>query len=396
MNLKSLFLQHVGQTSMTPLMLEVAHAEGMYITDISGKKYLDLISGFSVSSLGHRHPRVVEAIKTQADLYLHTTVYGEHVQSPQVKYASKLAAILDNGLDAIYYVNSGAEAIEVAIKLGRKATHRSEIISCANAYHGSTTGAEALRSDYDFSRNFMPSLPGVRHIQFNSEADLSKITNKTACVILEPVQAEAGVISPQNNYLQKLRKRCDETGTLLFLDEIQTGFGRTGHLFAHQKYNVLPDAIMIAKGMGGGMPVGAVVASRHLLKVFADNPMLGHINTFGGHPVCIAAALANLEVLLEEKNIIGEVIHKSEYLTSRLKHDMISEVRADGLLMAVELTRPEYLMPVIKAAVQRGALIDFYLFNDRSFRLSPPLIISNDQMEEAVNILLDACTDAHA
>lgn len=374
-------------------MLEVERAEGMYIFDTSGKAYLDLVSGFSVSSIGHRHPRVVSAIKDQADKYLHTTVYGEHVQSPQVKYATLLAQTLNNGLDAIYYVNSGTEAVEVAIKLGRKVTGRTEIIACANAYHGSSTGAEALRSDFEFTRNFMPLMPGVRHIHFNETADLEKITSRTACVILEAVQAEAGVVSPTFGYLKKLSERCKETGTLLVLDEIQTGFGRTGHLFAHQKYGIIPDVMLIAKGMGGGMPVGGVVARRDLLNYLASNPALGHINTFGGHPVSIAAALANLEVLLDDPQIIESAEEKASMFASLLKHPLINGVRSDGLLMAVEMIDPAFLMPVIKAAVQRGALIDFYLFNDRSFRLSPPLIISHQQIKDAVAIILSACDE---
>jgi len=387
MNLRELFLNHVGQTSELPLGLEVSHAEGMYIHTTDGRKYLDLNSGISVSSLGHRHPNVVKAIKDQVDKHLHTMVYGEHIQSPQVVYASKLADVLNNGLDAVYFVNCGTEAVEVAMKLARRATRRIEIISCANAYHGSTLGAEALRSDYDFTRTFMPGIPGVNHIAFNSLADLNLITTNTSCVILEAVQAESGVRPPENDYLLKLRSRCNEVGALLILDEIQTGFGRTGHLFAHKKYKIVPDVLLIAKGMGGGMPIGAVVASKKLLDVFTRKPMLGHITTFGGHPVCVAAANAMLDTLINE-DIVTPVLAKEAYLKNALQHPIIKEVRSSGLMMGVELTHRKYLKHVVNHTIEQGALIDYFLFNDKSFRLAPPLIISYDEIDMAVSILM--------
>jgi acetylornithine/N-succinyldiaminopimelate aminotransferase len=384
---RRLFLDYVAQTSETPMIVEVERASGVYIYDMDGKAYLDFDSGIAVSSLGHCHPEVVAAVQQQVATYMHTMVYGEHVQVPQVAYATLLSSVLNNGLDAVYFVNSGAEAVEGAIKLARKATNRIEIISCAGAYHGSTIGAESLRSDYTFTRNFFPTLPGVRHIAFNNEADLDKITTKTACIVLEPVQAEGGIIVPENDYLQKVRQRCDQTGTLLILDEIQTGFGRTGHLFAHQKYGITPDILLIAKGMGGGMPIGAFVAARSLMSHFTKNPSLGHITTFGGHPVCVSAALATLNIMISE-NIIPLVLEKEALIKNLLVHPLIKEVRSSGLMMAVELTRPDLLSHVIDTCRDRGLLTDYFLFNQASFRIAPPLIISEDEIVKGIQIIL--------
>ncbi len=389
MNKRNLFLKHVAQTSALPLMLDVDKAEGMFIYDQSGKKYLDLNSGISVSSLGHRHPAVIDAVKNQCDRFLHTMVYGEHLQSPQVIYAKTLVADLNNGLDNVYFVMTGSEAVEGALKLARKHTERYEIISCADAYHGSTMAAEALRSDTQFTQAFLPSIPGIRHITFNNELDLEKITCRTAAVILEPVQAESGVHPPKNNYLKKLRQKCNETKTLLILDEIQTGFGRTGHLFAHKKYGVVPDILLISKSMGGGMPIGAFVAPSHIMKSISTDPMLGHITTFGGHPVSCAAALAMLQTIKKD-DLIEKVLEKEKLFKSLLVHPIIKEVRSSGLMMAVELTKRKYLKHVVSKSIEIGALIDYFLFNNRSFRLAPPLIISNEQIKMACKILLQA------
>lgn len=386
---RQLFLQHVAQTSDYPMCLEVDHALGMYIYGTDGKKYLDFDSGISVSSLGHCHPEVVRAVTQQANTYMHTMVYGEHIQAPQVEYATLLTQVLNNGLDSVYFVNSGAEAVEAAIKLVRKATGRYEIISCANAYHGSTLGAESLRSDIAYTQHFQPTLPGVRHIRFNDESQLATITSKTACVILEPVQAEAGIINPANDYLQKVKKRCDETGALLILDEIQTGFGRTGYLFAHQKYEVIPDILLIAKGMGGGMPIGAMVASRALTSHFTRNPSLGHITTFGGHPVCVAAALATLQVLLND-TIVEHVLHKEKLFHHLLQHDIITAVRSSGLMIAVEINDHNKLTALIDKVIDAGVLVDYFLFDNKSFRIAPPLIISEDEIRHGVKIILEA------
>jgi len=389
-SIRNLFLQNVAQTSELPLMLEIERAEGMYIWDKHGKKYMDLNSGISVSSLGHRHPNVVHAIIQQTNKYLHTMVYGEHIQQVQVAYAKKLIDILNNGLDRVYYLMTGTEAVELAMKLARKYTGKQEIISCANAYHGSTLGAESLRSDYEFSRAFFPGIPGIRHIRFNHEEDLEKITCRTAAVITEPVQAESGVQPPYNNYLQKLSKRCKEMDCLLVLDEIQTGFGRTGHWFAHKKYDVVPDILLIAKSMGGGMPIGAVVAPQKIMNSIIKNPALGHITTFGGHPVSVASALATLETLQEEK-IISTVLEKEAVFRKRLVHPIIAEVRSSGMMMAVELKRRKYLKHVVGHTIENGALIDYFLFNNKSFRLAPPLIISEAEIHEACDKLLAAC-----
>ena len=386
---RELFLQHVAQTSPMALGLEVSHADGMYIYDTSGKRFMDLNSGIAVSSLGHSNPNIISAIKVQLDKYMHTMVYGEHIQSPQVELATLLANTLSNGLDTVYFVNSGSEAVEAALKLARKHTERYEIISCKHSYHGSTIAAESLRSDFDYTSSFAPGLSGVKHIEFNDESQLSLINERTACIILEPVQAEAGVILPNAEYLHNVRKRCDEVGALMILDEIQTGFGRTGHLFAHKKYSITPDILLIAKAMGGGMPVGAVVAPNHILNAFVSKPTLGHITTFGGHPVCVAAALATLK-LLTEGDIVSEVLRKEQLFLKLLKHPIIANVRSSGLMMAVELTRKKYLKHVVENAYEQGALIDYFLFNDQSFRLAPPLIIDEGQIADACEILINS------
>ncbi|MDF1697057.1 MAG: aspartate aminotransferase family protein [Saprospiraceae bacterium] len=388
-SIRELYLQHVAQTSEIPMMLEISHAEGMYIYTKDGKKYLDLNSGISVSSLGHRHPNVIKAVKDQLDKHLHTMVYGEHIHTPQVTFAQLLSKHLDNGLDSVYYLNSGTEAVEGAMKLARKYTGRYKIVACSNAYHGSTLGSESLRSDDSFTRSFLPGIPGVYHIDFNDENQLDWIDEDTACIILEPVQAEAGVYPPQQDYLKKVRQRCKEVGALMVLDEIQTGFGRTGFLFAHKKYDVEPDILLIAKSMGGGMPVSAFVAPKEIMMAFAKKPMLGHITTFGGHPACVAAAHATLKTLVEG-DIYQDVLRKEQLFHSKLKHPIIKEVRSSGLMMAVELTRRKYLKHVVNYTIENGALIDYFLFNSTSFRLAPPLIISDEEIEKGCTILLAA------
>jgi acetylornithine/succinyldiaminopimelate/putrescine aminotransferase len=387
MNLRQAFLTHVGQTSEYPMCIEVDYAEGMYIYSPDGKKYLDMDSGISVSNLGHRHPAVVKAIKRQLDKYLHTMVYGEHIQSPQVRYALKLTALLDPKLNAVYYTNCGTEAVEVAIKLARKATGRSKIISCKKAYHGSTLGAESLRSDTEYTMHFMPGIPEVYHIPFNDEDALQTICDKTACIILEPIQAEAGIRLPLEGYLKKVRERCDQTGTLMILDEIQTGFGRTGHLFAHQWFEVVPDMLLIAKGMGGGMPTGAVVASKTLLDHFIKNPSLGHITTFGGHPVCIAAAEATLDILINDTGLINSLLKKSEFITGKLHHPLVKEIRSAGFFIAVELISSDLIAPFIHYTTEHGVLLDFFLFDSCSFRIAPPLIADYEHLEEAIKVI---------
>ena len=386
---RQLFLDHVGQTSTYPLMLEIESAEGVYILDTKGKRFFDLNSGISVSSLGHRHPHIIAEIKAQLDKHLHTMVYGEHVQAPQIEYAELLTAQLDASLNSIYFLNSGSEVLEAAMKLAKKATGRYEIISASGAYHGSTQGAEVLRSDYTYSQAFLPLIPGVRHIEFNNTEDLERITTRTAAVIVEPVQAESGVIVPDPKYLQALRERCSQTKTLFILDEIQTGFGRTGKLFAHQKYGVVPDLMCIGKAMGGGMPIGGLVGNQALLGQFTKDPDLGHITTFGGHPVPCAAAKAALEVLLSTDHI-KSVSEKEAYIHKCLAHPIVKEVRSSGLMMAVELNKRKYLKHVVGKAFEEGALIDYFLFNSRSFRLAPPLVYTMEELKNAMAILVKA------
>lgn len=389
MNERQLFLKHMAQTSSFPLMLEIVSAQGIYLFDNKDKSYIDLISGVAVSNLGHRHPRVVKAAKTQLDKYLHTFVYGEFVLSPQVRLAELLAKQLPETLDCFYYVNSGSEAIEGAMKLAKRYTGRYEIISASNAYHGSTQGAASLMSDPYFTQAYRPLLPGIRHIEFNDESSLERITEKTSCVIIETVQGESGVRVPQVEFLQKLRKRCTETGALLILDEIQTGYGRTGSLFAFEQYGIVPDILVVAKGFGGGMPLGAFIASREIMKVLSFDPLLGHITTFGGHPVSCATSLATLEELLDS-DLIGQVKRKEQLFRKLLVHSKIKELRSAGLMMALELESFEFVQKVIKDCLENGVVTDWFLFNDRSLRIAPPLIIEDAEIEKVCGIILDA------
>jgi acetylornithine/succinyldiaminopimelate/putrescine aminotransferase len=389
MNNRQLFLRHVAQTSDFPLMLEIDHSEGMYLYDTEGKKYMDLISGIGVSGLGHRNPRVVAAIKNQVDKYLHTIVYGEFVLSPQVELATLLTAHLPESLDSVYFVNSGTEATEGAMKLAKRFTNRSEIIACRNAYHGSTQGAMSLNSDDYFTQAYRPLLPSIQHIHYNEVADLQYITNKTAAVIMETVQAESGIYSPQDDYLKKVRARCTEVGALFILDEIQTGYGRTGSLWAFEQYGVVPDILLLAKGMGGGMPIGAFVAPRHIMHSFADHPILGHITTFGGHPVSCAAALATLQELTQ-KNYIESVKEKEQLFRSLLVHPRIKEIRSAGLMMAVELSDFDFLQKTANRCMENGLITDWFLFNNRSMRIAPPLIITKEEIIWACEVILAA------
>jgi len=387
--LRQLFLQHVGQTSDFPIQLEITHARGSFLFDSKGKFYIDLISGVSVSNIGHCNPKVVEAVKNQVEKYMHLMVYGEYIQSPQVMFAKQLADLLPASLNSVYFVNSGSEANEAALKLAKRYTGRHEIIAFKKAYHGSTHGALSIMGDESFKSSFRPLLPGVNFLEFNLISDLDRITEKTACVIVEPIQAEAGVIVPNNNYLQKLRERCTNKGVVLIFDEVQTGFGRTGELFAFQKYNVIPDIFTIAKGMGGGMPIGALVASKEMMDSFKTNPVLGHITTFGGHPVSAAAALASLNVLINEP-IISQVNEKSNLFKSLLKSKHIKEIRGHGLLLAVQLDNFENIQKVIANALENGVVLDWFLFCDSSFRIAPPLTINNDEITKACEIINQA------
>lgn len=370
------------------MSLEIVRAEGSYMYDPDGKSYLDLISGISVSSVGHRHPKVVEAIKNQVDKYMHLMVYGEYIQTPQVALAQKLAELLGEGLESTYFVNSGSEANEGAMKLAKRATGRAEIISMKKAYHGSTQGVLSIIGDEDFKRGFRPLLPGTRSINFDSVEDLERITNKTAAVIVEPVQGEAGYIPPSQEYLGALRKKCNETGALLIFDEVQCGFGRTGKMFAHQHYGIKPDIITLAKGMGGGMPIGAFIASRELMAHFKDNPILGHITTFGGHPVSCAASLACVNVIIDEKLTEG-VKAKAGLFRELLVHKNIKEVRGKGLMLAVQLDTFENVQKVIDYCLKNGVVSDWFLFCDNAIRLSPPLNISEEDIRKACAVLVE-------
>ena len=386
MTTRELFLRHVAQTSPAPLGLEIERAEGCWLFDNTGKKYLDLIAGIGPSVLGHRHPRVQAAVQQQLDAYWHTLVYGEFVLAPQVKLAQLLAKHLP-GLDSVYFTNSGTEAIEGAMKLAKRFTGRYNFVACRNAYHGSTQGAASLMSPTDFTLAFQPLLPGIRHIDFNSDADLEQIDHHTAAVVVETVQGEAGLQPPRPGWLHTLRRRCDETGALLILDEIQAGMGRTGRLFAFEKYGIVPDILVLAKGFGGGMPLGAFVARQEVMQSLTHDPVLGHITTFGGHPVCAAAGLATLEILLEG-NLLAQVLDKEALFKKLLVHPAIREVRSAGLWLAVDLGDPAKVQAVIRHCISNGVITDWFLFNDKSLRIAPPLIISEAEIEGACEVIL--------
>ena len=386
---RQLFLLNTAQTSTSPRLLEIERAEGMYLYDYDGKSYMDLVSGFAVSNTGHRNAKVVQAIKDQADKYLHLTVYGEFIQSPQVKFASKLSSILPDSLNSVYFVNSGAEATEGAMKLAKRFTGRSEIIACKNSYHGSTQGALSVMGNEHYKQAYRPLLPGIRFIEFNKSIDLDFISSETAAVIVETIQGEAGVRVPDMNYMQRLRKRCNETGTLLILDEIQTGFGRTGTLFAFEHFNIHPDILLIAKGMGGGMPIGAFISSHEIMSVLKENPILGHITTFGGHPVSCAAGLANLEVIIEEE-LVKDVSVKESLFRKHLQHPEIKEVRGMGLMLCIQLSSFEQVENVSRRCVENGIIIDWFLHCDTAMRIAPPLIITDNEIQKACATIIEA------
>ena len=384
---RQLFFNHVAQTSEMPMGLEIEKAEGIYLTDIYGKRYMDLISGISVSNVGHRHPKVISAIKNQVDKYMHLMVYGEYIQSPQVQLATLLTSLLPKNLNSAYFVNSGSEAIEGAMKLAKRHTGRTEIVYFNNAYHGSSQGSLSIMGNEEFKNAFRPLLPDTRQIRFNNSADLGEITELTACVVVETIQGEAGAIVPKDDFLKQLSKRCKETGTLLIADEIQSGFGRTGKLFAFEHYGFVPDIICMAKGMGGGMPIGAFVSSNEIMKSLTNNPILGHITTFGGHPVCCAASLAVLSVLLEE-NLMADVEVKEALFRKLLIHPKIKSINGKGLLLSLELESFELNKAIIDKCIEKGVIVDWFLFNSNSMRIAPPLIISEEEITIACNVIL--------
>lgn len=393
--LRQQFLEHVAQTSPSPLMIEVARAEGVFFYTPEGKRYYDLISGVSVSNVGHGNPAVVEAVREQAGRYMHVMVYGEMVEAPQVRYAELIARNLPGTLSSVYFVNSGAEAVEGALKLAKRHTGRRQIISFRNAYHGSTHGALSVMSSPEggeWKEPFGPLLPDVEYLAFNDPAGLDGITEKTACVVAEVVQGEAGVRLPEEGFLEALRRRCDQTGTLLIFDEIQTGMGRTGELFAFSKYGVAPDILCLAKALGGGMPLGAFVSSREIMSGLAHDPALGHITTFGGHPVCCAAGLAALGYILEHDLAHGAEAKGALYETILAPHPQVVEIRRSGLLMAVELGDSLKMMRTMELFKENGILSDWFLFCDTAFRISPPLTVTEEEIADSVRVIL-ACLD---
>lgn len=394
-SLRQLFLQHQAQTSDFPLMIEVEKAEGIYMYGSEGQRYIDLISGIGVSNVGHRHPKVIRAIHDQLDKYMHLMVYGEFVQAPQVQLAHALSETLPKRLNNTYLLNSGAEAVEGALKLAKRYTGRTELISCYNAYHGSTQGALSMNGSESFKNAFRPLLPDVRHIRYNSIEDLEQITERTAAVLIETVQGEAGVRVPENNYLRRLRERCHQTGTLLILDEIQCGFGRTGTFWAFEQFGIEPDILVCAKGMGGGMPIGAFIAPQEIMAAFKTDPILGHCSTFGGHPVSCAASLATLQVIQEEHLLEG-VAQKAALIKELLVHPRIKQIRNQGLMMAAEFESFEVLKAVIDQAILNGVLTDWFLFCDNSMRIAPPLTITEEQIREACQIILTSIEEAVA
>jgi len=385
---RQLFLDHVGQTSDAPMALEIVRAEGSKLFDADGKAYIDLIGGISVCNVGHRHPKVIEAIKKQLNDYLHIMVYGELVQSPQVQYATMLAAHLPAKLNSVFFTASGSEATEGAMKLAKRYLNRTQIISFKNSYHGSTQGALSVMGSEYWQQAFRPLLPDVLQMNYNSLEDLDNITERTACVIAETVQSEAGVLVPQSNWLKAVRKKCDETGTLLVLDEIQCGFGRNGSLWAFEQFEVVPDILLLGKALGGGMPLGAFIADKKIMDSLTHNPVLGHINTFGGHPVSCAAGLAAFQALLDEQLVDG-VKEKEALFISLLKHPKIKAVRSRGLMMAVEFDSFDMNKQIIDALILQGVFTDWFLFAANRLRIVPPLTISNDEISQACNKIIE-------
>lgn len=387
---KDLFLRFLAQTSDSPLQLEIEKAEGVYLFGAKGKRYIDLISGISVSNVGHSHPRVVDAISQQAARYMHLMVYGEYIQYPQVRLASRMAEILPSNLSNSYFVNSGSEAVEGALKLAKRYTGRSQIVAFKNAYHGGTHGALSVMGNEEQKRAFRPLLPDIHNVEFNDFDEIQSITEKTACVIVEPVQAEAGVRVPKVGFLDALRKRCTEVGALLIFDEIQTGMGRTGEMFAFQKYKVVPDVLLLAKAFGGGMPLGAFISSKDIMSCLSKNPILGHITTFGGHPVSCAASLAAMDILQEEA-LVQQVQNKEVLFKEKLaKHPAVREFRSSGLIMALELGSFELVEKTIKSCLQQGVITDWFLFCNTAVRIAPPLVISEEEIDLACEAILSA------
>jgi acetylornithine/succinyldiaminopimelate/putrescine aminotransferase len=392
MNHRELFFRHLAQTSPAPLAIHMERAEGCTVWDRDGKAYLDMISGISVCNMGHRHPDVVRAVKDQADRYLHLLVYGELVESPQVEYATLLASKMPVPLDCVYFTSSGAEATEGAMKLAKRVTARPETVAFRHSYHGSTQGALSIMGDEYWRNAYRPLLPGIRHLDYGDPSQLDFISTETACVVAETVQAERGVKPPSVEWMQALRRRCTEVGALLVLDEIQTGFGRTGTLWGFEAYGIVPDVVLLGKALGAGMPLGAFVTSRKHMASLAEDPVLGHITTFGGHPVSCAAGMAGMKALLDEHRI-SEVGWKSDLFMRLLHHPCIREVRAAGLLMAVEFDDAAFCKRVVDRCIRRGVMTDWFLFAPECLRLAPPLVITEEEIRRACAVVLAACEE---
>lgn len=387
MSKKDDFFQYQAQTSPHPLGMEVIRAEGCYIYDAGHKAYLDFVAGVSANTLGHSHPKVVNAVKDQVDKYMHVMVYGEYIQAPALEFTKLLASLLPPPLETTYLVNSGTEATEGALKLAKKVTGRSEIVAAKHGYHGNTMGSMSVMGFEERKRDFRPLVPGTKFIRFNVEEDLKTITERTAAVILETIQGGAGFIEPENDYLKKVRQRCNETGALLILDEIQPGFGRTGKLFGFMNYGIVPDIVVMGKGMGGGMPVGAFTASKKMMDTLKDNPKLGHITTFGGHPVIAAAALATLKELAET-NIMSAALDKELVFRKHLRHPLIKEIRGKGLMLAAIVNNPDIANHVILESLKEGLILFWLLFEPKAIRITPPLTISNEEIKKGCRIIL--------
>ncbi len=389
LNLRQLFLSHNAQTTDFPLSLEIVRAEGLYLYDKDDKSYLDLISGIGVSSIGHRHPKVVEAIKKQADEYLHLMVYGEYIQSPQTLLAAKLATLLPNNLSSVYLVNSGSEAIEGAMKLAKRYTGKTHIIACKDSYHGSTQGALSIMGNESYKQAYRPLLPDIEFIEFGNIKDLEKITPATAAIFLETIQGEAGIRLASKEFWQAIREKCNETGTLLVLDEIQCGIGRSGKFSAFDHYGIVPDILILAKALGGGMPIGAFISSPKIMNSLKENPILGHITTFGGHPLNCAAALATLGVM-ESENLIETVTEKGKLFQELLVHPEIISFRGEGLMLAIQLKDFDFNKKVIDRCIENGVIVDWFLHCSDSMRIAPPLTISEIEIRKACKIIIEA------
>jgi acetylornithine/succinyldiaminopimelate/putrescine aminotransferase len=378
---------------LQPLGLEIDRAEGLYLYEVSGKKYIDLVSGISVSNLGHRHPAVIQAIEDQLKKYLHLNVYGEFIQSPQVKLAQKLVSVLPSSLNSVYFVNSGSEAIEGAMKLAKRFTGRTEIAAFNNAYHGSTQGALSILGNESLKNAFRPLIPDIHFLEFNNLKDLERITTKTACVVTETIQSEAGVILPEERYLKAIREKCNTTRTLLIIDDVQMGLGRTGKLFSFEHFDFEPDILVLAKALGGGMPLGAFMAPKKIMDTLAFQPELGHITTFGGHPVSCAAALANLEVLLNEDFIL-EAEEKGAIFEEQLRSSpLVKEIRRKGLALGIELKDPGLRNKLTRSLLSNGVIIDWFLFNSATFRIAPPLTITKEECLSVCDLVLKSMSD---